>query len=466
MEPFPRISTEVYSVSRLTQAIKAHLESGFSSLWVEGEISNFRVPASGHFYFTLKDESSQIRAVMFRSRNAALPFVPEDGMQVVCRADLSVYAPRGEYQLIVEWIEPKGRGGLQLAFEALKEKLASRGFFDADRKRPLPYLPRVVGVVTSPTGAAVRDILKVLWRRFPNLEIRFCPVRVQGVGAAAEVAAAIRLLNEDGRADVIIVGRGGGSLEDLWAFNEEVVALAISESRIPVVSAVGHEIDFTIADLVADVRAPTPSAAAEIVVPEKEGLVRTVLELGERLRNGWARAQQRRREVLTHLAGRMVDPGKRVEQGYLRLDDLSDRLRFFMERRLETAAASLGGLRTRLDLLGPGPRLGAYAARLESTERDLARAMDHGLEMRRERLEKAAGRLEALSPLGVLGRGYSITRALPSRRVLRRAVETREGELVEVILAEGRIECRVKDVVPPPEREGRGEDVAVDGNLE
>jgi len=262
LELYARAAEDVYTVSRLTREIKDRLEGSFPSVRVEGEISNFRVPSSGHFYFTLKDDASQIRVVMFRSRNQSLPFAPEDGMQVRVRAGLTVYPPRGEYQLIAEWMERCGHGNLQLAFEALKQKLAAEGLFDLDRKRPLPFLPSQIGVVTSPTGAAIQDILKVLWRRYPNLSVRLCPVRVQGDQAARGIAEALRLLNDEGAAEVIIVGRGGGSLEDLWAFNEEVVARAVVASRIPVVSAVGHETDFTICDFVADLRAPTPSAAA------------------------------------------------------------------------------------------------------------------------------------------------------------------------------------------------------------
>jgi len=456
LEPFPLLTEHVYSVFQLTQAIKDHLEESFSALWVEGEISNFRVPSSGHFYFTLKDVSSQIRAVMFRSRNSALPFIPEDGLQVICRANLSVYPPRGDVQLIVESMEPKGQGALQLAFDALKRKLAEEGLFEAERKRPLPYLPQVVGVVTSPTGAAVRDILKVLWRRFPNLEIRFCPVRVQGDEAKHEIVEAIRTLNLDGRSEVIIVGRGGGSLEDLWAFNEESVALAIADSRIPIVSAVGHEIDFTIADFVADVRAPTPSAAAEIIVPEKEALIEGVSTLESRLHKASARNLERSREGLGHLNRRLVHPGRRVQDGYIRLDDLSERLQAVIGRRVHEADVHLDSMRTKLFSVGPARRIESSAMRIESARRDLFRLVRHCLEMKRQQSKEAASCLGSLSPLAVLSRGYSITQRLPSRQVLRRAKEARKGDPLEILLAEGRLECLVKNVLPDDEkREGR-----------
>jgi exodeoxyribonuclease VII large subunit len=452
LEPFPLLTEQVYSVSQLTQAIKDHLEERFTSLWVEGEVSNFRTPSSGHFYFTLKDESTQIRAVMFRSRNAALPFLPEDGLQLICRANLSVYPPRGDYQLIVESMEPKGQGALQLAFEALKRKLAEEGLFDEERKRPLPFLPRVVGVITSPTGAAVRDILKVLWRRYPNLEIRFCPVRVQGDQAKQEIVEAIRTLNLDGVSDVIILGRGGGSLEDLWAFNEESVALAIAGSSIPIVSAVGHEIDFTISDFVADVRAPTPSAAAEMIVPEKQALSEGLSTLESRLSKAFVRNLEERREGLAHLSRRLVHPGRRVQDGYIRLDELSERLHAVMGRRLRELGVHLGGTRTKLFAVGPSSRIQAYAVRIESAQRDLLRLARHCLEMKRQQSKEAASCLGSLSPLGVLSRGYSITYRLPSRQVLRSAREVRKGDPLEILLAEGRVACLAQSALLDEEK--------------
>ncbi len=448
------LTEQVYSVTQLTHAIKEHLEEYFPSLWVEGEISNFRVPSSGHFYFTLKDANSQIRAVMFRSRNAVLPFLPEDGLQVICRANLSVYPPRGDYQLILESMEPKGQGALQLAFEGLKKKLAAEGLFDEERKRPLPFLPRVVGVVTSPTGAAVRDILKVIWRRYPNLDIRFCPVRVQGEQAKHEIVEAIHTLNLDGASDAIIVGRGGGSLEDLWAFNEEPVARAIAESGIPVVSAVGHEIDYTIADFVADVRAPTPSAAAEMIVPEKRVLEQVVSGLQDRLRRSVGSDLGSRRQGLTSLGARLVHPGRRVQDGYIRLDELGERLRAVAGRGIQQRALNLDSIRTRLFSAGPSSRIQAYAVRTESAGRDLIRLVRHDLERKRQRSGEAAACLGSLSPLGVLARGYSISRRLPAREIIRQAQDVTEGDPVEILLSEGRLECVVETVCPADREEG------------
>ena len=275
----------IWTVSELTQKVKTRLEADFGEVWVEGEISNLRRPSSGHSYFTLKDDKSQIRAVIFRFMGRYLKFEPQDGMLVICRGKMSVYEPRGEYQLILDYMEPKGVGALQLAFEQLKEKLGKEGLFATDHKKPLPYLPRKIGIVTSSTGAAVRDILNVIGRRFPTMSILISPVKVQGEGSAPEIARAIDGLNLMDDIDVIIVARGGGSLEDLWSFNEECVARAIYRSSIPVVSAVGHEIDFTIADFVADLRAPTPSAAGELVVRDKGELVNFIESLSDRLRN-------------------------------------------------------------------------------------------------------------------------------------------------------------------------------------
>ncbi len=439
---------EVYSVSRLTREIKNHLESRFASLWVEGEISNFRVPSSGHFYFTLKDENTQIRVVMFRSANQALPFIPEDGMQVTLRALLSVYAPRGEYQLIAEWMEPSGHGALQLAFEALKQKLAEEGLFDEDRKRPLPYLPQSIGLVTSPTGAAIRDVLNVLWRRFPNILVRLCPVRVQGAQAKDEIVDAIRLLNTAGEVDVIILGRGGGSLEDLWAFNEECVARAVSESVVPVVSAVGHEIDFTIVDFVADLRAPTPSAAAEMVVPEKIALVQASSAMRDRLQKAMSKNLVNREEKLYYLSSRMVHPGKRIQEGYVRLDELSERLRGAAIREVRQMRFRVQGLQDSLRQVSPSREIRTYSDRVESWGHELRRLMSYQLSMKRHQWREAAGRLESLSPLKVLARGYSIAQLQPSGRIIRSVENVRKGDAIAVKLSEGGLDCHVDAVHP------------------
>ncbi|MEW6439943.1 MAG: exodeoxyribonuclease VII large subunit [bacterium] len=448
MQIVPLAGEEVLTISRLTQQIRKCLEGSFELLWIEGEISNFRVPSSGHFYFTLKDELAQIRAVMFRMRNSALRFIPEDGLQVICRAELAVYPPKGEYQLVIQWMEPKGQGALQLAFEALKRKLADEGLFDASRKRPIPYLPRSVGLVTSPTGAAIRDFLKILWGRFPNMEVRFCPVRVQGEWAREEIAGAIQMLNEEGRAEVLVVARGGGCLEDLWAFNEEKVARAIASSAIPVISAVGHEIDFTIADFVADLRAPTPSAAAELVVPEKAALSECLASLRDRLLKAEAKDVRRRRETLSHLARRLVHPGRRLREHLQRLDELEERLRSATARALNQAAGRLAGWRARLIANSPSRKVRDGRLQTAALRRDLVRLTLHRMDAGRQACRELAGRLQSLSPLAVLSRGYSITRLVPDGRVLKGVEGVGEGSRVEVTLARGKLACSVRSVEP------------------
>lgn len=326
------LSPKIHSVAELTRRIRASLEGEFVEVWVSGEISNFRSPASGHFYFTLKDSQAQLAAVMFRGANGNLPFKLSDGLEVICHGRVTVYEARGQYQIVVDHCEPKGIGALQLAFEQLKKKLHGEGLFDSRHKKPLPFLPKIIGVVTSATGAAFQDIVKVLHRRFSGVHVILAPVRVQGEGAAEEIAEAIRLLNRRRDIDVMIVGRGGGSLEDLWAFNEEAVARAIFDSRIPVISAVGHEIDFTIADFTADLRAPTPSAAAEIAVPKREDLLARVAELKQQL---------------------FKSPLRRFPDLLMRLDDLRSRLQFGWQVGFDRRYEYFKKLCSNLDHLSP-----------------------------------------------------------------------------------------------------------------
>jgi len=391
---------KVYSISELTREIRSLLEGNFPSVWVEGEVSNLRRPSAGHLYFTLKDEFSQIRAVLFRGRQERMKFTLENGMAVVCLGSVSVYEPKGDYQIIVEYIEPKGIGALQLAFEQLKEKLKKEGFFDQERKRPLPFLPQRIGLVTSPTGAAIRDILNVVTRRFANVHILLYPSRVQGEGAANEIAEGIRRLNELDGIDVIIAARGGGSLEDLWAFNEESVARAIFASRVPVISAVGHETDYTISDFVADVRAPTPSAAAELVVQRKEDLVREVEALGHSLL----------RAVTVRLA--------------------------VMRGSVEKA---IKGLRDPLE------KLRSQTARLIEAKRALDTAIGHFIEILRKEFEKAMEKLDTLSPLSILKRGYSITFRLPDMDIIKDAGSVERGDAVRVKVHRGEMKCTVDE---------------------
>ena len=392
----------IYSVSELTAELKALLENTFTGVWVEGEISNFKHHTSGHMYFTLKDERGQLRAVMFRGSNRGLQFRPEDGLAVIVFGNVTIYEPRGEYQVYVECMEPKGLGALQLAFEQLKTRLEAEGLFDPARKRPIPLLPKKIGVVTSPSGAAIRDILQIIHRRFANVQVLIFPVRVQGEGAAAEIVEGVEFLNKRGDLDVLIVARGGGSIEDLWAFNEEVVARAIYASQTPVISAVGHETDFTIADFVADLRAPTPSAAAELVISRKA-------ELSQRV------------------------------------DDLFSRLVSHMRYRAERSGERLRSLERHLRLLSPLERVKRQRERLRDGALALQSSMSHRLALWRGELRTAAARLDSLSPLAILARGYSVCRRLPDLSILTRAASIAEGERVEVLLHQGGLICRVEE---------------------
>jgi exodeoxyribonuclease VII large subunit len=411
----------VLTVAALTEQLRALLEERFPAVWVEGEISNFRLYGSGHAYFTLKDAEAQLRCVLFRNRGRRIRFEPADGLHVMAFGSVEVYAQRGEYQLVVELLEPRGLGALQLAFEQLKARLGAEGLFEPARKRALPRFPRTIGIVTSPSGAAIRDMLRVIGRRFGELHIVIAPCRVQGEGAAEEIAQGLRDLNALGDVDVIIVGRGGGSLEDLWAFNEEAVARAIAGSKAPVISAVGHEVDFTIADFVADLRAPTPSAAAELVVREKQAVVDALDELARRLRRAASRP--------------LSDLARRVDEQTLRLRRGAHAEWRRAAHRVALAAAALRSA-------SPVARVGHGRHRLERLEARLRNEIRLVLGQSGHRLGEAVGRLDSLSPLAVLGRGYSLTRT-PAGAIVRRARDVRAGDDVHVLLHEGSLECRV-----------------------
>ena len=439
----------VLTVSELTREIKDILEDRFSEIWVEGEISNLRIPPSGHIYFTLKDDFSQIRAVLFRMQARTLRFVPEDGIHVICRGRVSLYEKRGDYQLILESIEPKGIGALQLAFLQLKERLEKEGFFDPAHKRPIPTVPRKIGIITSPTGSVIQDMLNILKRRFENLHILLFPSRVQGEGAYLEICEAIRYFNKFTDVDVIIVGRGGGSLEDLWVFNEEAVARAIYHSKIPIISAVGHETDYTIADFVADLRAPTPSAAAELVVRDKREIKNILHYLGGRLENEMVQVLEGYRIHLSHLVKIFKEPEKRIEDYCLRVDDLVNRLRLLttwvLKRKRERSLHLSEGLMLR----NPAQRLRNIRLSISEKRRRLVHRMEHSLEIQRERVGGIFGKLDSLSPLGILQRGYSITRMLPSLRIVRDAAFVKEGDKVEVKLHRGKLLCGIEKAEKP-----------------
>jgi exodeoxyribonuclease VII large subunit len=443
----------VFTVAELTARIKALLEDGFPAVWVEGEISNLRSPSSGHAYFTLKDDLAQLRCVLFRGRGRRVRFEIADGLQVLVFGGLDVYAARGEYQLVVELMEPKGLGALQLAFEQLKRKLEAEGLFDQARKRPLPHFPRTIGIVTSPTGAALRDMLHIIGRRFGELRVLVAPVRVQGEGAPLQIVEALGNLGEVAELDVVIVGRGGGSIEDLWAFNDERVARAIAACPVPVISAVGHETDFTIADFVADLRAPTPSGAAELVVREKLQVIRALVDLYARLTQATLSRLEQERERSRFLARRRVltEPSRALRDWHRRVDDLSARLRSAVRAHHRQIGHRVALVTNALSSLHPLARISQGQAVLGQLRGRLVAAGGHSIKASRHRFETCVGRLQSLSPLAVLGRGYSLTR-LPSGAVLRRAAETRAGDAIEILLHEGALAARVEQVRERDER--------------
>jgi len=404
LEGFPEeINEKFFTVSEISRGIRTSLEHKFSNIGVLGEISNVRKPSSGHIYLTLKDKNSQLQAVVFRNSASRIKFELKDGMEVISFGSITVYEPRGQYQLIINKIEPKGIGALQLAFQQLKEKLEKEGLFDSAHKKPLPFIPQKIGIVTSPTGAAIKDILNIIDRRFANVEILIYPVKVQGEGAAQEIAEAITGLNSDSDIDVIIAGRGGGSMEDLWAFNEEVVARSIYRSRIPIISAVGHEIDITIADLVADKRALTPSEAGELVVPRKDLLIEKIEKFKARL-----------------------------------LQSLTGKLRLSKEKLVIIGNSYA--------MKQPFDRLNRWQQRLDELAQRLNLNITHALNTEREKLSGIAGKLESLSPLNVLKRGYAITTRLENSKPLRNIIDLSKGDKIKINLSKGSIISEILSV--------------------
>ncbi len=442
---------DILSVSALNERIKAFLEEGFSLVWVEGEVSNLHRPASGHIYFTLKDAKCQIRAVIFRNpyaqRGWTRPagFALEEGMSIVCRARLTVYPPRGDYQLIIDAVEPKGLGALQKAFEQLKARLDAEGLFDQNRKKSLPFLPTGIGVITSPTGAVIRDILTVTRRRFPSVNILIAPVRVQGTEAPAEIIRALGDLQIAPGIEVIILARGGGSLEDLAAFNDEGVARAIARSRLAVISAVGHETDFTIADFIADLRAATPSAAAELAVPLRAELMEMVetlrLRMIRRRRQDTERLQQR----VAELAERLRDPKRRLTDIRIALDDAAERMRVSLIHLLAVHRQKCITMAVRLEHRNPRSRIAERRLYAEMLTKDLRVAWERQSGQRASRLASAMVLIDSLSPLAVLNRGYSITRRLPDGRILRLAGDVQTGERIDVRLAAGSLHAVITE---------------------
>ena len=432
----------VYSVSRLNETARTLLETALGNVWVEGEISNLARPASGHVYFSLKDSGAQLRCAMFRGRNRVLSFEPRDGLKVVALGRVSLYTPRGDYQLIVEALEAAGEGLLRLRFEQLKRKLFEEGLFDAAHKRALPRWPRAVGVVTSASGAAVRDIITVLKRRCPSVPVIVYPTSVQGAGAAAEIVTAIARANRRAECDVLIVGRGGGSLEDLWSFNEETVARAIYDSRIPVVSAVGHEIDFTIADLVADLRAATPSAAAELVSPDMLEVEARMAQLRQRLTQTITQRLKSQVRELKQLRRRLISPRRRLELHFQRLDELTARLPHALTTQLALKRSQLRALAARVAGQSPRARLEGHKRELEHARHRLNTAMRRQLEQHGARLAHCERVLRALGPGATLERGYAIVTD-EQGQVLRDSAALAVGSTLTTRLARGRFDSQV-----------------------
>ncbi|MDO6440547.1 MULTISPECIES: exodeoxyribonuclease VII large subunit [unclassified Marinobacter] len=431
------------SVSELNHQARHLLESSFMQVWVEGELSGFSRPSSGHWYFSLKDRKCQIRCAMFRGLNQRIRDIPKEGDQVRIRGKVTLYENRGDFQIIVEHIEPAGLGALQQAFEELKRKLQAEGLFEAGRKKDVPTLPAHIGVVTSPSGAAVHDILTVLARRCPAIPVTLYPTSVQGKPATAEIVRAIGLAQAHGVADVLIIGRGGGSLEDLWCFNEEAVARAISSCTIPTVSAVGHETDVTIADFVADLRAPTPSAAAEKVSPDQRDMLRQINDREFRLANAARRALQRLNTRLEHLAARLRDPRRELLEKAQRLDDLELRLGKAMAQRLDRSQVRRTHLAQRLAMQSPGKQLATSREALERSASQLDKALQQILARLQERLEYTAASLNLVSPLATLGRGYAIVRD-EHDNIVRNASDVSTGDRISAHLANGTLEAEVK----------------------
>lgn len=445
----PSATRDIYTVSRLNREVRTILEGSFPLIWLEGEISNLARPGSGHWYFTLKDEAAQVRCAMFRNRNMLVKGKPENGMQVLVRARIGLYEARGEYQLVIEHLEEAGDGALRRAFEALKAKLDAAGLFDVAHKQAIPALPRCIGVITSPTGAAIHDILTTLKRRFPGIPVIVYPVPVQGAEASAEIARMINLAGERAECDVLLLARGGGSLEDLWAFNEEVVARAMYACPIPIVAGIGHEVDVTIADFVADQRAPTPTAAAELVSPDHQEWRQRVLQLQTRLQRTAVRTIETRQQQLRYASGRLPHPARRLEERLQRLDELALRRNHAMQHSLRHRTSAIRMMQERLQQFSPRQRLAQYRLQNLNLEQRLQTGLRHRLQRQQQQLQHLAHALDTVSPLATLSRGYAIVTTAVSDKIVRRASEVKPGDAIHTRLAHGRLVSTVTKIDEP-----------------
>lgn len=437
-------NTEIFTVSELNSEVRALLEENFGQIWIEGEISNFVAASSGHWYFSLKDENAQVRCAMFRGSQRGMQFKPKNGLHVLLRARISLYAPRGDYQLIANHMEERGEGKLRRQFEELKKKLEKAGWFNEGIKQDIPEIPKQIGVVTSPTGAAIRDILHVLRRRYPCVPVIIYPTLVQGDTAAAGIAKAIKTANQRKECDVLIVSRGGGSLEDLWPFNEEITAKAIYESKLPIISGVGHEVDFTIADFVADVRAPTPSAAAEIAVPDKSEILQQLAgDKAQIIRHIQQTLRQQHNELAwmqKHL--NQQHPKRRLIEKAQQLDYIESRFEQLQRQLINKLQLRANQLDNRLQQLSPHTRIQQLQNRLELNGVSMSRHMQHLISQQQSRLSQAAAKLDGISPLATLNRGYAI--ATKGEKVLYDVKQVKKGDAIKVRLAKGELGCVVE----------------------
>lgn len=443
--PYPDTRPRALTVSELNHQARHLLESSFMQVWVEGELSGFSRPSSGHWYFSLKDQKCQIRCAMFRGANQRIRTLPREGDQIRIRGKVTLYENRGDFQIIVEHLEPAGLGALQQAFEALKARLQGEGLFDPARKKPIPATPRHIGVVTSPTGAAIHDILTVLKRRCPAIPVTLYPTAVQGEPATADIVQAIDRAQEHGLADVLIIGRGGGSLEDLWCFNEEAVARAIAACSIPTVSAVGHEVDVTIADFVADLRAPTPSAAAEKISPDQQDWLRRLAEQQGRLGQSARRLLHRLHNQLGHLSARLRDPRRELLEKAQRMDELELRLNKVIRGRLDQQKQKTDYLLQRMSAQSPRRTLKTVREQTQRLEERLTLATRHQLRQKDERLQHIAQTLHVVSPLATLGRGYAIVKD-DNDRIVRKAGDLETGSQITARLGHGSVSARVTEI--------------------
>lgn len=438
-------SQEIYTVSQLNRSVRDLLEEGFPALWVEGEISNCKRPSSGHLYFSLKDENAQVRCAMFRNRQIGLGFVPKDGIHVLAKAQISLYEERGDYQLIIEYLEETGAGKLRRAFEQLKQRLANEGLFDAQHKKSLPTFPKQIGVITSATGAAIRDILTVLKRRLRNIPVIIYPTPVQGAEAAPQIAAAIQIANQRKECDVLMVARGGGSLEDLWPFNEEIVARAIYASEIPIVSGVGHEIDFTISDFVADQRAPTPSAAAALVTPDGRELLQNINLLMQRLHRAISNELRHHQQTITNLKKLLQHPGRKLQDQAQQLDYLERNLIKATFHLLHLQQTKLDHTYAKLERYQPQQLLTLLTEKQKNLTQRMQVAMQNNLNAAQNKFVNICRALDTISPLNTLQRGYAIVSK--NENILRNSQEVNVGDKVTAQLAKGQLNCIVENII-------------------